>query len=157
MGYAHGDPFFLDPEIQNAYLVRAEDLRTQIANLYDEYNPKFHDSMIDELARSEMLVEKWERIVANDEEESPAIFNLLKDERVHLRRLRHDLETSLGRMRDAKRTSGGQNINVQVVNQQVYQLVNLLREMADLIPEEKKEAFYKELDRMEVGGNGQAV
>lgn len=141
--------FFNDSDSQHAYEKRIIELKHELGKLYEEYVPLLHDNMIEELVRSEMLVKKYERMIVNDMESSPMIFRLLKDERYNLKRLRDDLEASLGKMREAKRDGGATGVNVHIVNQQIFQLVSLLRDFAAALPEEKREKFYNELERVE--------
>lgn len=68
-----------------------------------DFDPNIHGRQIQQLARCEVQVEHYERMIDNNRETNDNVHKLLQNERVHLRAMYGILQTSLQAIRGDKR------------------------------------------------------
>lgn len=90
------------PENQLKYEQRVKELWEMIKKIHGEnYFSAFHDNIIREIARSELVCHHYEWLIANNREESPNAIFVLKNERQQLNKNRSLLSLDIKGTRTA--------------------------------------------------------
>jgi len=95
------DDFFDDPDEQSRYINRINELKNKFIELYGEYDSVLHDWYITQIARSEIIIDRLERMVANDTEGTATLKHLSK-ERSHLAGVQEQMQVSIRSIRGDK-------------------------------------------------------
>ena len=95
--------FTKEPEKQKKYVARVKELVKLLTKLYNEFNEALHGELVKQLARSEIMVLRYEILVANDEENNITV-KLLANERTHLRQLYNQLMANVKEIRSDQST-----------------------------------------------------
>ena len=91
-------------ELQLKYVNRIKELTSIVREIHKEnYKPLFHNQLIKELARSEIICEHYQFMISNDREESPNAIFALKNERQQMNKLRDQLQLDIKGARTAKK------------------------------------------------------
>jgi len=78
---------------QLRYEKRIKELVQEMKKIHgDAYNPVFHDQIIKEISRGEIVCDHYEELIANDQEESPNVIFALRNERQQLNKNRDSLQ-----------------------------------------------------------------
>jgi hypothetical protein len=97
--------FYVCDDKEIKYRKYEETLLKAIKELYGKsYNEALHFSMIQQLARCEVMVRHYEWLLGNNKENHPNVGKLLQNERTHLRALYKILQTSLETIVGEKKT-----------------------------------------------------
>ena len=101
------EPFFQHwedaTEKQLKYEARVKELWEMVKKIHgSNYFSAFHDNIIREIARSELVCQHFEWLIANDREESPNAMFALKNERQQLNKNRSLLALDIKGTRTAK-------------------------------------------------------
>lgn len=94
-------------ECQRRYEDRVIELTQEMIRIHGtNYNPTFHDKIIKEVARGEIVCEHYEHMIANDREGSANVIFALKNERAQLNKNREMLQLNTKAIAQAKRNDG---------------------------------------------------
>lgn len=94
-------------ECQRKYEDRVVELTQEMIRIHGtNYNPTFHDKIIKEVARGEIVCEHYERMIANDREGSSNVIFALKNERAQLNKNREMLQLNTKAIAQARKNDG---------------------------------------------------
>ena len=98
------EEFFTDEDDQAKYVDRVHAIIGELKRIYKtEFNLILQGELVKQLARAEIQVFHYERMVANDEE-SKTIVQLLSGERTHIRSLTSQLMATIKEIRSDRST-----------------------------------------------------
>lgn len=140
--------FFDDPELQKEYEQRVEMYVSTFKSMFKNYIPEFHDSIVEELVRTEISIRRWERLIYHDQE-SKGIISLLENDRKHYNNLLDKMMVFLKSM-EMRKTEDTRSIvdKMNKTNEKFLKIVQLFDEALSKMKKKDREAFMEKLNEI---------
>ena len=91
--------FYLDDEREVKYRAEVKTRVEELKKLFgDDYNDKLHATMVEQMVRCELSIERYDQLISNDNE-APQTAELLKSERAQWNKLSDKLMMTINKIR----------------------------------------------------------
>lgn len=130
--------FFEDKKLQKEYENKVNTYVNTFKSMFKNYIPEFHDSIVEELVRTEISMRRWERMIYHDQE-SKAIISLLENDRKHYNSIMDKMMIFLKSLELRKSEDTHSLIDkINTINDKFLSLVKLLNEVIDNLDDKHK-------------------
>lgn len=114
--------------------------------MFKNYIPEFHDSIVEELVRTEISIRRWENLIYHDND-SRGIIALLENDRKHYNNLLDKMMVFLKSM-EMRKTEDTRSImdKINQTNEKFLRVVKLFDEALSHMKKKDKEYFMEKLN-----------
>lgn len=138
--------FFEDEELQSEYEKRVKTYISTFTLLFKNYIPEFHDDIVGDLIRTQMMIERWEKMIYHDQE-NRGILTLIENDRKHYNQLLDKMMIFLKSMETKKAEETKSIIDkLNKINEKFLKVIELFNIVLNDVNEKNRDKYTEMLN-----------